>query len=180
MAGEWRFPNDPEGFRRFCEECYPVVSAFCLKMLNDPMKAEDATQDAFAKAWQHQANFRGECPPCAWVRAIARRVCLERMEKAARQNETSLDEAFERDGKELPDSSPPQVYEGPSDDHVTLQRAIEGLDADAQQLILMYYAEGIDLGTIAKCLGMTADACYKMHERVKAKLRRKLSGGTRP
>lgn len=53
----------------------------CYRMLGVAPDAEDATQDAFLKAWQARASLEREGALRAWLYRIATNVCLDLLEK---------------------------------------------------------------------------------------------------
>jgi len=79
-----------EDFRRGSAEAFhilyqhysPKVYRFCLRMLGNREKAEDAFQEVFTKVFENARTFRGENFG-AWLFTIARHICLNaiRLEK---------------------------------------------------------------------------------------------------
>src|SRR5256884_7805495 len=56
------------------------VYALCLRLTADRVRAEDLTQDAFVRAWERLASFRGEsafssllCPPTSKLAVLGGR-----------------------------------------------------------------------------------------------------------
>ncbi|HZI23368.1 MAG TPA: sigma-70 family RNA polymerase sigma factor, partial [Gemmatimonadales bacterium] len=43
------------------------VHALCLRLTADPAQAEEFTQDAFVRAWERLASFRGESAFSSWL-----------------------------------------------------------------------------------------------------------------
>src|SRR5689334_13255063 len=66
-----------------------VINA-CHRVLGSPADAQDAAQEAFVRAYQSLATFRGDGPFGAWVRRIAIRVAIARL--AAGDVTLSLDD----------------------------------------------------------------------------------------
>jgi hypothetical protein len=62
----------------------------CRYLLRDPMKAEDAMQDVFAKALTGMPGFRAEASPLTWLMTIATHHCLNLLRAdRARDNNSS-------------------------------------------------------------------------------------------
>jgi RNA polymerase sigma-70 factor (ECF subfamily) len=47
-------------------------------MIGDFAEAEDAVQEAYARAWQRWGRVSGYADPTAWVRTVAHRVAVSR------------------------------------------------------------------------------------------------------
>lgn len=61
-----------------------AVRALLRRMGAQPSLADDVAQDAFLQAFEKCAEFRGEGPFAAWVKRIAARLYLRRIDKEAR------------------------------------------------------------------------------------------------
>ena len=68
--------GDREALSAFVSRAQPDVWRFCAAMLT-PGVAEDATQETFLRAWRSSPNFRAESSARTWLLAIARRTCLD-------------------------------------------------------------------------------------------------------
>jgi RNA polymerase sigma-70 factor, ECF subfamily len=63
----------------------PKLFAVCLRMMSERAEAEDALQDVMLKIWQNAASFdRERGNALAWVYAVARNTCLDRLRAARR------------------------------------------------------------------------------------------------
>src|SRR3989454_4068976 len=84
-------PSDPtdlihraqQGDRAAFEALYRAhagrVYALCLRLTADAAQAEERTQDAFVRAWERLATFRGESAFSSWLyRLTVNEVLLER------------------------------------------------------------------------------------------------------
>jgi len=59
----------------YCEGMYSVAKRY----LNDPVEAEDMIQDAFVKAFQNLAQFKGDVTFGAWLKRIVINRCFDKM-----------------------------------------------------------------------------------------------------
>src|SRR5512146_3519277 len=64
-----------------------AVRALLRRMGAQPSQADDVAQDAFITAFERIAEFRGEGTFVAWVRRIAARLYLKRMQRERRLGE---------------------------------------------------------------------------------------------
>ena len=61
-----------------------VVRALLRRMGAQPAEADDVAQDAFLAAFERMAEFRGEGTFAGWVKRIAARAYLRRLQKERR------------------------------------------------------------------------------------------------
>jgi RNA polymerase sigma-70 factor (ECF subfamily) len=64
----------------------PGLLAFCYQMLGSPFDAEDATQEALARAWRAREQFDpAKASLSTWCHRIARNVCIDRLRESPRR-----------------------------------------------------------------------------------------------
>src|SRR3989454_11489160 len=59
--------GDQTAFQSLYREHVGRVYALCLRLTADASEAEELTQDAFVRAWERLATFRGESAFSSWV-----------------------------------------------------------------------------------------------------------------
>ena len=59
-------------------------------LLGCPQEAQDASQEAFVRAWRHIKRFRPESPFYPWYSAILRNICRSRLRRRSRRPTVSL------------------------------------------------------------------------------------------
>src|SRR5260370_1017151 len=59
--------GDQAAFAALYREHVGRVYALCLRLTADPARAEELTQDAFVRAWERLASFRGESAFSSWL-----------------------------------------------------------------------------------------------------------------
>src|SRR2546423_12778550 len=59
--------GDPAAFEALYRAHVGRVYALCLRLTADAARAEEFTQDAFVRAWERLASFRGESAVSSWV-----------------------------------------------------------------------------------------------------------------
>src|SRR5712692_10125336 len=70
--------GDQAAFAALYREHVGRVYALCLRLTADPARAEELTQDAFVRAWERLAGFRGESTFSSWLyRLTVNVVCLD-------------------------------------------------------------------------------------------------------
>lgn len=126
------------------------VYGLMLRILNDPMLAEEATQDTFLKLWSRARlylNERGSL--LLWLLTIARRTALDRLRLEARRpllsNSSDPDDAWDL----IPDiNSLPEESRWRS-----LHFAVQSLQVEHRQVIELAYYQGMSQSEIAEVLG---------------------------
>src|SRR5438270_12492864 len=75
-AGSAGFASDDvDSFGAWLEPLLPTGYRLALGMLRNRDDAEDAVQEAAAKAWRRRSSFRPEADPRPWLLAIVTHVC---------------------------------------------------------------------------------------------------------
>src|SRR5213592_4379256 len=59
--------GDQAAFQSLYREHVGRVYALCLRLTADAAEAEELTQDAFVRAWERLATFRGESAFSSWL-----------------------------------------------------------------------------------------------------------------
>lgn len=76
--------GDPEAYAVLVRACQARVFGLCLRLLRDRGEAESAAQDAFLKAYQALADFRGGASFETWLTRIAVNGCRDRLKRKRR------------------------------------------------------------------------------------------------
>jgi RNA polymerase sigma-70 factor, ECF subfamily len=107
-------------------------------------EAEDAAQEAFARAWQRWDKVSGYSDPEGWVRTVAYRVSVSTWRKAANRAA-----AHRRHG--VPDDPP-----GLSPDYIAIVAALRQIAPVQRQAIVLYYLVGLTVDEISREVGLSA------------------------
>ncbi|MGA7194030.1 MAG: sigma-70 family RNA polymerase sigma factor [Anaerolineales bacterium] len=126
------------------------VHAVTLRVLRDPMLAEEATQDTFVKLWSRAHLYLAERGSLLlWLLTIARRTALDHVRLEARRpmlsDSTDPEEMWQTipDGDTLSEESRWRV----------LYFAVQTLSAEHRQVIELAYYQGLSQSEIAETLG---------------------------
>ena len=125
------------------------VYALALRMLGDPMSAEEITQDVFFKLWSRARSYlasRGSFS--TWLLSIARHAAIDRLRLDRRRpslDDQDLDEAW----AELPDADS-NTEEAR---WRALYFAVRALPREQRQVIELAYYKGLSHSQIAEVLG---------------------------
>ena len=142
--------GDHDAFAALVSRASNRLYALACLMLRDPDRAQDATQDAFVRAWRDLPNLRDADRFDAWLRRLVVNACYDEARRVHRRAEVSLVFMPERS---IVDSASATA----ETDRV--ERAFRRLPLDQRTvLVLQHYLElsqveiaetlGIPLGTV--------------------------------
>jgi RNA polymerase sigma-70 factor (ECF subfamily) len=80
--------GDSAAFGNLYARYYERLLRFCLRRLSDRHEAEDAAQEAFARAWKALPNFAGERRFYPWLTVIAGNICTDMLRRRSRATPT--------------------------------------------------------------------------------------------
>jgi RNA polymerase sigma-70 factor, ECF subfamily len=126
------------------------VYALTLRILHDPMLAEEATQDTFLKLWGRARQFLAERGSLLiWLLTIARRTALDRARLETRRPVLS-DSA---DPDDLWPTIPDPGTDSDEDRWHSMYFTVQALPVDQRQVIELAYYQGMSQTEIAETLG---------------------------
>jgi RNA polymerase sigma-70 factor, ECF subfamily len=135
------------------------------RVLGDPHEAEEAVQEAMARAWRQRHNCRDRQAPAPWLRRIARNEALRLVERRAAWRFSELEPEVE------PPASDGADLERSSLERVSVSQALELLEPEERELVTLRYMLDLGQPEIARRLGMPeATVRVKLH-RIRKRLR---------
>jgi RNA polymerase sigma-70 factor (ECF subfamily) len=120
------------------------VTAQIIALLGDAAEAEDAVQEAYARAWQRWDSVSKMDDPAAWVRVVAYRIKVSTWRSAVRRVA-----AYRRHGPppDVPDLSP---------DSVALVTALRQIPEAQRRAIVLFHIAGMTIEQVAAEVGVPA------------------------
>jgi len=116
-------------YRQWVEEYQDQAWTVARYILKDAQEAEDATQEAFVKLWNHQDNIDPErIRP--WLMKVTRNGCLDRLRR--RRESVEFDESHM-----AAEASGPMQGASANETGVWLKRAITGLKEPYRSLVVL-------------------------------------------
>ena len=149
--------GDAEGFTELCQRYYPAMVAIAHSVLGDRHLAEDAAQQAFAKAAVKLPQLKKESRFAGWLAVICRNVAKDIARRT--ENLHSTDDLSTAAAK----SSNDEIAEG-------VRQAISKLSASARELIFLRFYDGMSYEQISVVLGISEQAINGRLRRAKKKM----------
>jgi RNA polymerase sigma-70 factor, ECF subfamily len=172
-------PNDlihraQQGDRAAFEALYRAhagrVYALCLRLTADVAQAEERTQDAFVRAWERLATFRGESAFSSWLyRLTVNEVLVGR--RAERRREQRV---FTTDDPAALERPRDRSLGGPGLS-LDLERAVAALPPRAREVFVLHDVEGYRHDEIAELTGIAVGTSKAQLFRARRLLREALN-----
>ncbi len=158
--------GEPEALGILFEMHVERVFAFARHLLGNREDAEEVTSEAFLRAFERAASFRGECPFRGWLFGITRNLCLDRL----RQPRLLLlePETTERITDEGRQSA--QMETG-----VLVRRVLSELEPEYQLVLRLCDVEEWDAKDVALAMEKTLAATKSLLYRARRALRTRLT-----
>lgn len=154
-------------FERLYRRHASRIHSLARRMLG-PEEADEATQDAFVRAWRKLETFRGEAAFGTWLHRLAVNVMLSRRKKRGIRRER-----FVADGEGVLALAASRGR--PDTMAVEFEAGFERLPPGARQVFVLHDVEGYKHEEIARLLGVTTGTTKAQLHRARMILREYLS-----
>jgi len=160
--------GDTAAFEELYRRHFRRVYALCLRMLNDPVQAEDLTQDVFIQLFNKIGSFRGDSAFTTWLhRMTVNQVLMYFRKRSTKSELTSGD-----------DETPDQIVKGtenpnkmPIVDRIALEKAVQQLPPGYRTVFILHDVEGYEHEEIARMLGVAEGTSKSQLHKARLKLR---------
>jgi RNA polymerase sigma-70 factor (ECF subfamily) len=173
MAVEAIKKGDRQRYRELVERHEHRVYAVAWSRLGDADLAQEATQEAFIKAYQHLAFLHQGGRFAAWITAIARNMAvnlgLQHRNELKRCKRWALEQAERIQSPPAEDSA-----EEESITLETLRESLAELPVQHRECLVMFYLEGKSIAEAAHALGLSETAFKTRLFRARGVLRKRL------
>lgn len=157
MLAEQAARGDGDSFTELCRRYYGLMVAIGHAILGDRHLAEDAAQEAFAKAAVHLPKLRKPDQFGCWLAAI----CRNEARSLARTRRTSCRDV------EAPVQETPA---GAEETGEAVKAALNQLPAEAREVIFLRFYDGLSYDRISAVLGISEQAINGRLRRAKRQL----------
>jgi RNA polymerase sigma-70 factor (ECF subfamily) len=170
--------GDLEAFNLLVQRHERPVFNVALRLLRDVGLAEDATQDAFIRAWQNIGTFQTGSVR-SWLYKIVTNRSYDILRASARRPAGSLEaEPVEIEptwttsgaGEESPDAHALR-----RELSIYLERALTALPEDQRMVVLLADVQGLDYQEVAETMGIALGTVKSRLSRARAKIRQALA-----
>lgn len=170
--------GDAQAFERLYRAQVGRVFGLCLRLSDgDRAKAEQYTQDAFVRAWEKLASFRGDSQFSTWLHRLTVNLVLG--EKRLLKRWVTFDEGLPPDEDDAVGESAaavlgehPQARVG---DRMDLERALAKLPKGARTVLVLHDIEGYQHEEIATLTGIAVGTSKAQLHRARRLMRDLLS-----
>lgn len=157
--------GDAAAFERLYRANVGRVNALALRLTADSQRAEDLVQDAFVRAWEKLATFRGESSFPTWMHRLTLNVFLLAHRSEQRRG------AREETHGELPDSPTTGSADAlGAEGRMDLEQAIARLPEGARTAFVLHELQGYSHEEIAAFSGVAAATVRAQLHRARRRL----------
>jgi RNA polymerase sigma-70 factor, ECF subfamily len=158
-------------YRLHCGRVY----ALCLRMLREPVEAEDVAQDVFLQLFRKIHTFRGESAFSSWLHRLTANLVLMRLRRK-RPMSTSLEEvkSDDEDSGRRDEMGGPDLHLSGLFDRLNLQVAIDQLPMGFKAMFILHDVHGYEHTEIAKILGCSVGNSKSQLHKARKRLRKLL------
>ena len=156
--------NDGAAFRELYQQTSGVVYGFAMSILRNKHDAEDVMHDTFIRIHSSAVTYKPSGNPMAWILTIVRNLCLNRI----------------RAGKvceELPEYDDLAGTSNDSEtmlDRMVLETAMNVLDAEERQIVILHAMTGFKHREIAEILDLPTGTILSKYNRALKKIRKEM------
>jgi RNA polymerase sigma-70 factor (ECF subfamily) len=149
-------PSDDATFDELMAAHGDAVYSLCLRVLRDPVQAEDIQQQVFLEAHRDFSKFEGRAKRSTWLFSIAINRCKDAI-KAGRRRSQRI-EANEAAVMAFADpAAGPDAYVVKQGQLADLERCLATLSSDMRLAVLARYLLGMSYEQMAPALNAKAD-----------------------
>jgi RNA polymerase sigma-70 factor, ECF subfamily len=138
-----------------------------MRVLRDPLAAEDAAQEAMLRAWRQRDSCQHQDEPMGWIVQIARNEALRRLGRDRRRAECELPSDDDRP-LEMSASGP----EGRLEEVLDLRRALADVPPEERALLTLRYGADLAQPDIAEMLAIPEGTVKVRLFRARKRIRR--------
>lgn len=167
--------GDREAFESLVVRYSSKVFGLCFSLLGNRADAEDASQEAFLKAFRAISTYRDQASFSTWLYRITRNACIDLVRQRSRRPTVSIDaEIEEEDGAvafQVVDDAPLQDETAASNwSAEKVRAAIATLPEGFRTVILLRDIEGLSYQEVARVLGVREGTVKSRLARARAAL----------
>ncbi len=169
--------GDMVAFEDIVHQYERLVYATAYRMLNNHSDAQDVSQEVFIKVYKKLDSYKPTYSFGAWISTITSNTSIDYIRKHKKQSLLSLDKEIEFDdssvGLTLESNDPtPEQELMQKEKRELIQKAIELLDEESRELIILRDINGIPYNEIAESLDLKLGTVKSKISRSRIKLQK--------
>jgi RNA polymerase sigma-70 factor (ECF subfamily) len=167
--------GDRQAFSRLVDLHKRTVFALCIRLLRDQDEAQDAAQEAFARAYASLAAFDASQPFAPWLLRIARNHCLDVLRRRLPLAQRVELDADPEDGapRDLADPDAPRGDDALERRELarTLEAAVAALPPNYREVVHLFHVEHLSYKEIAAAMDVPIGTVMTWLHRARARLK---------
>jgi len=173
--------GEKELFHELIRPYERMVYLTVFSIVRNQTDAEDSAQDAMVSAYRHLGKFRGDAKFSTWLTTIAVNEGRQKLRRAKRTKEDSLDEPIEGEEQELTPAPLTDWREIPLEAlerkelRETLRNAVAGLPDIYRQIFTLRDLDELNVAETAAALGINQNMVKVRLHRARMMLQKRLA-----
>ena len=152
--------RDAAAFRELYLASSSIVYGYALSILKSKSDAEDVMHDAYIRIYQSASSYQPRGKPLAWILTIVRNLCYNAIRQQKPTATIDESESFSFEG-----------HEQASVDRIVLKKALEILDSQERQIVMLHALAGMKHREVAELLELPTGTVLSKYHRALNKLR---------
>ena len=150
--------GDTDAFEALVLEHQNKVYSLALRMVGNEEDARDMAQEAFIRAFNSLASFRGESKFSVWLYRLTSNICIDFLRGRAKRRTVSLrweDEDGEEGELEIPDARfSPEARLERTELRESVRRGLDSLSPEYREILLLREINGLSYDEISRALNL--------------------------
>ena len=150
--------GDTDAFEALVLEHQNKVYSLALRMVGNEEDARDMAQEAFIRAFNSLASFRGESKFSVWLYRLTSNICIDFLRGRAKRRTASLnweDEDGEEGELEIPDERfSPEARLERTELRESVRRGLDSLSPEYREILLLREINGLSYDEISRALSL--------------------------
>jgi RNA polymerase sigma-70 factor (ECF subfamily) len=158
--------GDPGAFDLLVRRHTPRMYRVALRILHDPVEAEDVVQDAWVSAWRGLSTFRCESATTTWLYRVVTNAALQQLRR--RRPTVPLDERAQETYADTGEGPEHAALRG--ERSAAVLRAIATLEPAQRIPLVLHELEGMSYQEVADIVGVNVPALRSRLHRARVAL----------
>ena len=151
----WRVKmhDDAQAFSLLVDRWVKPIRYICARMTGDLHRAEDLTQDSFARVFSHRKDYQPQGKFSTYLWRVALNLCYDELRRLKRRGEQSLSDGEEKEGEQWASNGPSPEHSLLAQERADLvRRALLCLPDAYRSVVVLKHYENLKFREIAEVL----------------------------